>query len=153
MKGVYFLIAVVLFVACAFIFINEHGKFYEFFDGTNTGAMANSQSPYPSMPGVPGAPPPAFSGAAGNSTAAASGSPFTTTSNTTPLPSANDTPQSPGSTTANPAVSTPSQQDMMAYIDAVSVFAMGVGTHGGKNETIAKLSPDDVSHIYIYIGL
>ena len=145
MKGVYFLIAVVLFVACAFVFINEHGKFYEFFDGTNTGAMANSQSPYPSMPGVPGAPPPAFSGAA-------SGSPFTTTSNTTPTPNANDTPQSPGSTTANPAVSTPSQQDMMAYIDAVSLFAMGVGTHGGKNETIAKLSPDDVSYFNTLYG-
>ena len=135
MKGVYFLIAVVLFVACAFVFINEHGKFYEFFDGTNTGAMANSQSPYPSMPGIPGDPPPASSGA-----------PATTTSNTTPLPSANDTPQTPGSTTANPAVSTPSQHDITGYIDAVSVFAMGVGTHGGKNETAAKLSPEDVSY-------
>ena len=41
---------------------------------------------------------------------------------------------------------------MMAYIDAVSLFAMGVGTHGGKNETIAKLSPDDVSYFNTLYG-
>lgn len=151
MKGVYFLIAVVLFVACAFVFINEHGKFYEFFDGTNTGAMANSQSPNASTPDVPGAPPPAFFGAASNSAAAAAsasagGTPSTTTSNTTPTPNANDTPQTPGSTTANPAVSTPSQNDMMGYIDAVAVFAMGVNTAGGKTAVLAKLSPEDVSY-------
>jgi hypothetical protein len=128
MKGVYFLIAVVLFVACAFVFINEHGKFYESFDGTTTGAMANSQTP------TPGAPPPSF------------GAPTTTTSNTTPLPSANDTPQTPGSSTANPAVSTPSQNDMMGYIDAVAVFAMGVNSAGGKTAVLAKLSPEDVSY-------
>jgi hypothetical protein len=133
MKGVYFLIAVALFVACAFVFINEHGKFYESFDGTTTGAMANSQTP------TPGAPPPSF-GATG------SGTPTTTTSNTTPLPSANDTPQTPGSTTANPAISTPSQNDMMGYIDAVAVFAMGVNTAGGKTAVLAKLSPEDVSY-------
>jgi hypothetical protein len=157
MKGVYFLIAVVLFVACAFVFINEHGKFYEFFDGTSTGAIANSQSPNASTPDVPGAPPPAFSGAASNSAAAAAsasagGTPSTTTSNTTPTPNANDTPQTPGSTTANPAVSTPSQQDLIGYIDAVSLFAMGVGSQGGKNAVLAKLSPDDVSYFNTIYG-
>ena len=135
MKGVYFLIGVALFVACAFVFINEHGKFYESFDGTNTQATANSQQPNTSSPGT-----------SPSASVVGGGVPSTTSSNTTPTPNANDTPQTPGSTTANPAVSTPSQQDLVGYIDAVSLFSMGVASKGGKDAVLAKLSPDDVSY-------
>jgi len=166
MKGVYFLIGIALFIACALVFLNEHGKSYEFFDGT-------ASSPPPAGPAPPagataGTPPagstpptgPPSTGttdSSGNTVATDSsgntvstgapstGAPSTSTSNTTPT-NPNDTPQTPGSTTANPTVSTPSQSDLQAYIDAVVVFSMGVSALGGKNAVLSKLSPDDVSY-------
>ena len=170
MKGVYFWIAVALFVACALVFINDHGKTYEFFDGTtgagSAGSSAGSGAGSTAGSGAgssAGAGSTAGSGAnvtdsSGNSvdasgntvttgTAAGTGggTPSTSTSNTTST-NANDIPQTPGSTTANPTVGTPSQNDLQVYIDSVVVFSMGVSALGGKNAVLNKLSPDDISY-------
>jgi hypothetical protein len=41
MKGIYFLIGITLFVVAALIFLNEHSKYYEGFDGSGTDASGN----------------------------------------------------------------------------------------------------------------
>jgi len=160
MKAVYFLIGVALFIACAIVFLNEHEKSYEFFDGTAgsppAGATAGTPpagSTPPTGPPNTGPPNTGTTDSSGNSvttgTAAGAGTggsaPSTSTSNTTPT-NPNDTPQTPGSTTANPTVSTPSQNDLQVYIDAIVVFSMGVSSLGGKTAVLNKLSPDDVSY-------
>ena len=73
------------------------------------------------------------------------GAPSTTTSNTT-VANANDVPQTPGSTTANPTSSRPSQNDLKVYIDSIGVFSMAVNALGGKTAILNKLSPDDISY-------
>jgi hypothetical protein len=165
MKAVYFLIGVALFIACAVVFLNEHEKSYEFFDGT-AGAGAGSP-PAGATAGTPpaGSTPPAgppntvTTDSSGNTmdssgntvntgTAAGAGTggaPGTTTSNTTAT-NPNSSPQTPGSTTANPTVGTPSQNDLQVYIDSVVIFSMGVSALGGKNAVLNKLSPDDISY-------
>ena len=212
MKGVYFLIGVLLFAACAYIFLAEHGKFYEFFDGTadpsgtpstgnttttgGTDASGNpvppsaNTSPAPSYgPGLantapsttssptspapsygPGlantVPPSANTGTAGPTSPAPSYGPGLantvppsantgTPGPTSPAPSygpnlamsgSGTAPQgnlAPGSTTANPTTSTPSQQDFNVLQYAVNSFSSAVDAYsGGKAGVLGKLSPE-----------
>ena len=162
MKSVYFWIGVLLFVACAVVFINEHGKFYEYFDGTvgTNPYLSGSTSVRPPMPPSM---PPSMTGmrdASGNpivpSTTTgvrdASGNPMgvpATTTSTTMQTLGSTSPQgnlAPGATTANPTASAPSQQDFRTLVDTVSTFSSAVQNAGGKTAVVGKLSPGDITY-------
>ena len=177
MKGVYFLIGVLLFAACAYIFLAEHGKFYEFFDGTtdSSGTDASGNSVVttttgsgvvtPPMPGgtipsaniVPSPTTTSTTSSTNNETVSVppsasigSGAPSTTTSATMPTVGTEPAPQgnlAPGSTTANPTTSTPSQQDFNVLQYAVNNFSSAVNAYsGGKAGVLGKLSPGDATY-------
>ena len=164
MKGVYFWIGVLLFVACAYIFLAEHGKFYEFFDGTadpsgtpSTGGTDASGNPVPPSantspappsngPGLANTAPPATStGTAGpTSPAPPSYGPGLAMSGSGTAPQGN---LAPGSTTTNPTTSTPSQQDFNVLQYAVNSFSSAVDAYsGGKAGVLGKLSPGDATY-------
>jgi hypothetical protein len=67
-----------------------------------------------------------------------------------PLSGTSPTPQAslaPGSTTANPTVSTPSQQDFNVLQYAVNSFSSAVNAYsGGKAGVLGKLSPGDATY-------
>ena len=147
MKGVYFWIGVLLFVACAFVFVTEHGKFYEYFDGTTTGTGTGTETTTGTTTGTtdssgnPIVPPTSNTN---------SGTPSTTTSTTTATSGNNTTPQTglaPGSTSTNPTTSPPSGQDMKSLSAAVEDFSIALYTAGGKAAVLGKLSPGDATYL------
>ena len=158
MKSVYFWIGVLLFVVCAVVFINEHGKFYEYFDGTNAAASSGptdaSGNPISSVPAIqrdasgnPISSVPAIQrDASGNPIS--SGAPGVTTSTTfqilgSTVPQTN---LAPGSTGVNPTASAPSQQDFRVLVDAIANFSYAVQSAGGKAVILGKLSPGDATY-------
>jgi len=174
MKSVYFWIGVLLFVACAVVFINEHGKFYEYFDGTTaatgttTGATGTTTAATGTTTGATGTTTAATgttTGATGTTTAAtqsvtppvsnstdASGNPVSapsTTTSTTMQILGGTSPQgnlAPGATSSNPTASAPSQQDFRALVDTVANFSFAIQQAGGKNAVVGKLSPSDITY-------
>jgi len=158
MKSVYFWIGVLLFVTCAVVFINEHGKFYEYFDGTTTAATSNqidaSGNPISSVPAVQ-------RDASGNPISSvpavqrdASGNPISsvpavTTSSTFQTSGNSTVPQTnlaPGSTGVNPTASVPSPQDFRVLVDAIANFSYAIQSAGGKAVILGKLSPGDATY-------
>jgi hypothetical protein len=65
------------------------------------------------------------------------------TSGSGPTPQGN---LAPGSTTANPSASGPSQQDFRTLVDAIANFSFVVNTAGGKSVVVGKLSPSDTTY-------
>ena len=170
MKGVYFWIGVLLFVASAFIFVTEHGKFYEYFDGTSTGSSTTTTTSNTDGSGNPVVPSTTATATTATATTTAttaapttdgsgnpivpsttntsSGQPSTTTSTTMPTSGATvpQTGLAPGSTTTNPTMSVPSASDMKSLADGIEDFSYAVYKAGGKQTILGKLSPGDATY-------